>query len=113
MKHKIRRIVTAALLSMAIMVMSVSALSASAATESVNECKHYDRTITSAETTYPSVTPQNHKVTITTSYECNDCPYNWVESVTQTEPHRQEAPGSPYCVCRYYLYKTFMNGGCY
>lgn len=104
MKHKIKKIVMAALLSMAILGMSVPALSASAATGSDDECKHYNRSISSETTTYTNASPQNHEITTTTSYKCKDCQYAWTESVSKPEPHRQQSSGSLYCVCGYYLH---------
>ena len=109
MKQKIRKIVTAALLSMAILGMSVPTLSASAATGSVNGCDHSNlnslKLISNVVAGYPNVTASVHQVIYVKTYFCTKCAdYSTSRTETTIEPHRQKSSGSLYCVCGYYLH---------
>ncbi|MCH5341153.1 MAG: hypothetical protein J1E01_06785 [Acetatifactor sp.] len=105
MKQKIRKIVTAALLSMAVLGMSVPTLSASAAMGSVNDCNHNNKTeLSSTDPIYTNVSPQGHWVQYSITYLCDDCGYRGTDTIKKEEPHRQESPGSLFCVCHYYLH---------
>lgn len=104
MKQKIRKIVTAALLSMAILGMSVPTLPASAASESVNECDHLVLVLGSTTITYLNASAQEHQVKRVKTYKCNDCKENvYEETKITTEPH-QQISGTVKCICGYYLH---------
>lgn len=106
MKQKIRKIVTAALLSMAVLGMSVPALSASAATGSVNDCDHpYVVVQSSTFLGYTNASATEHQVAYRKVYVCGKCGVFRNEQVERyPEPHRQASSGSLYCVCGYYLH---------
>lgn len=103
MKHKIRKIVTAALLSMAVLGMSVPALSASAATESVNGCEHSNTQTLSINRTYINASPQEHQVKVVENFYCYDCRKELEKTTVFPEAHMQVS-GTLYCVCGYYLH---------
>lgn len=104
MKQKIRKIVTAALLSMAVLGMSVPALPASAATGSVNDgCDHLHKTVSSSYKTYSNPGPQEHRVNEYVSFKCQDCEFSGTEVLQYNESHTQVS-GTVKCVCGYYLH---------
>lgn len=106
MKQKIRKIVTAALLSMMVLGMTAPTLPASAATGSGDECKHTAMKLISTNVVgYPRVTQHEHEVIYVDTYTCTNCyKYSYANTYTALEPHRQKESGSLECVCGYYLY---------
>lgn len=103
MKQKIKKIVAVALLSMVVLRMTVPALSASAATGSVNGCEHpYTWIVYSHFNGYPNASPQVHQEEFDNVYECKVCRKLLYKTERFTVPH-QQVPGTVYCVCGYYL----------
>ena len=104
MKQKIKKMVTAALLSMAVLGMTVCTLPASAATRSANSCDHpYKRLVISEFKRYSNASSQAHQIESLNTYECKVCGYVFDPILERTSEPHQQVPGTVYCYCGYYL----------
>lgn len=105
MKQKIKTIVAVALLSMVVLGMTTPALSASAATGSVNDdCNHpYVVRATSEFLRYTNVSATQHEVEYRRTYVCGKCRVFQNEQIEREPENHKQVSGTSYCICGYYL----------